>query len=61
MADNAALANLSLFPATPEQVLQSRRYMGTLWGRGLTPEEFLLRDEIMDEEEHSANGRLIVW
>ena len=61
MADEASFAGISLFSATPEQVLQSRRHMGTFWGRGLTMDEFLLRDEIMDKEEHSVGGKLIVW
>lgn len=48
------LSSLSLFPATPEQVIESRR-------RTLSLEEYLHRDAISDRQEHARDGRLITW
>ncbi|EKM56951.1 uncharacterized protein PHACADRAFT_91589 [Phanerochaete carnosa HHB-10118-sp] len=52
---------LSLFAATPEQVIESRKRTHMEWARGLSMEEYLKRDEIMDFQEHAANGKLMTW
>ena len=57
----AAFADLSLFSATPEQVIESRKRTAVQWARGQSLEEYLRRDEIMDQDEHAANGKLITW
>ncbi|KAI0826526.1 hypothetical protein BC628DRAFT_1373016 [Trametes gibbosa] len=54
-------ANLSLFPATPEQVLQSRKHTATQWAKGLSVEDYIQRDVIMDEYEHAGRGKLTTW
>ncbi|GBE89008.1 hypothetical protein BKA93DRAFT_788521 [Sparassis latifolia] len=56
-----AFAELSLFPAIREQVLESRRRTSFQWAKGLTMEEYILRDAIMDEHEHALGGKLITW
>ena len=56
-----SLADLSLFAATPEQVLESRKRTGVQWAVGQTLEEYLERDAIMDRHEHAADGKLITW
>ncbi len=61
MAATICLAALSLFPATPEQVHESRTRHAEEWARNTTLEEYLLRDVIMDKHEHAANGNLITW
>ncbi|KAI0764876.1 hypothetical protein C8Q74DRAFT_1318431 [Fomes fomentarius] len=61
MAATTSLADLSLFPATPDQVHESRTRHAEEWARNSTLEEYLLRDVIMDKDEHAANGNLITW
>jgi hypothetical protein len=56
-----AVAALSLFPATLEQVWQSRNRTFVEWGRGRTLEAYLERDRILDRFEHAADGKLITW
>ncbi|KAJ8488040.1 hypothetical protein ONZ51_g3804 [Trametes cubensis] len=60
-AMSVPLADLSLFAATPEQVYESRRRTAELWAKGMSVEEYIQRDVIMDKYEHAANGRLITW
>ncbi|KAJ6627019.1 hypothetical protein B0H10DRAFT_471845 [Mycena sp. CBHHK59/15] len=55
------LSVLSLFPATPQQIIQARRRTLPEWGKGLTLEEHLQRDASQDEFEGSRDGRLITW
>ncbi|KAH7927867.1 hypothetical protein BV22DRAFT_1060155 [Leucogyrophana mollusca] len=54
-------ASLSLFPATPEQLIISRKRAWPMWGGGLTEEQYLQRDDVMDVMEHAADGKLITW
>ena len=61
MSNTFALSELSLFPATREQVIESRKRTAVQWGRGQSEEGYLRRDEAMDDHEHAANGRLITW
>ncbi|KAG6836988.1 hypothetical protein H0H93_016692 [Arthromyces matolae] len=60
MASNI-LSSLSLFPATPEQTLESRRRSAVEWGIGRTLEEYLARDDFTDQQEVARNGKLITW
>lgn len=57
----AELSCLSLFPATSEQVVESRRRSHASWARGLSMEHYLKRDEVMDFQEHASNGKLVTW
>ncbi|TFK39356.1 hypothetical protein BDQ12DRAFT_698070 [Crucibulum laeve] len=54
-------AELSLFPATPEQVIESRRRTWKQWGAGLSEEEYLYRDAVNDLHEIAREGKLITW
>ncbi|KAI8986892.1 hypothetical protein BD414DRAFT_461370 [Trametes punicea] len=56
-----SLPDLSLFPATPEQVLESRRRTAVQWAKGLSVEEYVRRDVIMDKHEHAVGGKLVTW
>lgn len=55
------LADLSLFLATPEQTVESRKRSAQEWRRALTEEQYILRDIIMDEHEHAAHGKGATW
>lgn len=55
------LSQYSLFPATPEQVRESRVRTHPQWGRGVPLEDYLERDAKLDTFEHAANGRLSTW
>lgn len=59
--DATVLSSLSLFAATPEQILESRRRSSVEWGKDLSLEEYLARDEFTDKQEVACNGRLITW
>lgn len=55
------LSSLSLFVATPEQVVESRRRTFESFGNGMTVEEYLQRDALSDEQEHAHHGKLLTW
>ncbi len=55
------LADLSLFPATSEQVRESRSRYAARWSIGRSLEAYLQRDVVLDADEHAANGKLITW
>jgi hypothetical protein len=61
MTGRDELASLSLFPATRAQVLESRTRTYNQWGRGLSIQQYLGRDELMDTLEHARDGKLITW
>lgn len=56
-----SLASLSLFAATWEQTVESRKRTYPQWGRGLTEEQYRARDGQMDPMEHAAEGKLATW
>ncbi|KAI0372039.1 hypothetical protein BV20DRAFT_964740 [Pilatotrama ljubarskyi] len=58
---SVSLADLSLFPATPEQVRRSRENTAAEWAKGLSVDQYVQRDVIMDTHEHAAGGKLITW
>ncbi|KAG6891603.1 hypothetical protein C0992_002642 [Termitomyces sp. T32_za158] len=55
--DATALSSLSLFAATSEQILESRRRSAVEWGKDMSLEEYLARDEFTDKQEVARNGR----
>ncbi|KAG6890310.1 hypothetical protein C0995_009516 [Termitomyces sp. Mi166 len=61
MSDETGLSSLSLFMATPEQIFESRRRSAIEWGKDLSLEEYLARDEFTDRQELARDGRLITW
>ncbi|KAJ7139479.1 hypothetical protein C8R44DRAFT_305275 [Mycena epipterygia] len=54
-------SELSLFPATPDQITEARRRTLPEWGKGLNLEEHLARDATQDQFDGSRNGRLRTW
>ncbi|KAL5537024.1 hypothetical protein ACEPAF_847 [Sanghuangporus sanghuang] len=55
------LSLLSLFPATREQTLESRKRTSVQWGRGLTLQQYLLREDQLDVAEHAQDGKFTTW
>ncbi|KAJ7785681.1 hypothetical protein B0H16DRAFT_1487650 [Mycena metata] len=55
------LSTLSLFRATPEQTIETRRRTLNEWGKGLTLEEHLHRDASQEDYECSRDGRFTSW
>lgn len=55
------LSKLALFPATKAQIYESRKRTFTMWGRGVTLEEYLKRDARYIGHEVSTNGGLVTW
>jgi hypothetical protein len=55
------LASLSLFPATPAQVEESRLRSWPEWGGTLDLTEYIGRYVEMDVEESAKDGKLITW
>ena len=56
-----ALATLTLSKATPEQTLESRKRCYVEWHRGLSLDQHLQRDTILDDFEHAKDGKLVTW
>ncbi|KAJ3558224.1 hypothetical protein NM688_g1052 [Phlebia brevispora] len=59
--DPIDLSQLSLFPATTEQTLESRKRTAVEWAKGMSLEQYIERDRIMDDYEHARDGNLITW
>ncbi|TRM65148.1 hypothetical protein BD626DRAFT_567085 [Schizophyllum amplum] len=59
--DMEELRNLSLYPATPEQIYEYRSRMFPSWGRGHTREQYDARDNALDDLEHAADGKMVSW
>lgn len=57
----AMLSEVSLYVATSEQAIASRKRTAAAWGRGLTLEEYLDRDLVGEGEEFGKDGKLITW
>jgi len=55
------LSRLSLYPANPEQTLESRKHSFHDWGRGNSLEEYLERDEKTERHEVAWDDRFITW
>jgi hypothetical protein len=55
------LTQISLFPATPEQIQVHRKRTFQEWGRGLALEEYIKRDEAFDRMPHATGGKFVVW
>ena len=57
----ADLSQFSIYPATAEQIQESRMRTAVQWRRGLSMEQYLERDRIMDAYEQARDGKLITW
>ncbi|KAH7914628.1 hypothetical protein BJ138DRAFT_1143537 [Hygrophoropsis aurantiaca] len=57
----ADLASLSLFRATPEQIVESRQRAWLTRSGGLKEKQYLGRDEFMDTLPHAIGTKAIVW
>ncbi|KAH8116316.1 hypothetical protein DFH11DRAFT_1579897 [Phellopilus nigrolimitatus] len=56
------LASLSIFPATREQTIQTRKNSYPHWGRGLTQDQYLAREARLGIFEHATNETpLTIW
>lgn len=55
------LASLSIFRATTEQTIVSRKRSIVQWGTGLTEKQYLQQDATLDHLEHAVNGKLRTW
>ena len=54
-------SSLTLFRGTREQVTESARRSADEWARGLSLEQYVARDVVLESNEHADNGKLIVW
>ncbi|TFK27103.1 hypothetical protein FA15DRAFT_653936 [Coprinopsis marcescibilis] len=55
------LSLLSLFSATPQQTLESRRRAFPEWGKEMTLQVYLDRDSATERSTAGANGRFATW
>ncbi|EIW79939.1 hypothetical protein CONPUDRAFT_58204 [Coniophora puteana RWD-64-598 SS2] len=55
------LASLSLYPATSEQVAESRRRQFVQWGQHLTEDQFNGLSDIYDAREQATGGKWTPW
>lgn len=55
------LATLSLYPATPEQVQESRTRHSSYWRKNLSVDDYLLRDKVLEKLDHARNNKLVTW
>jgi hypothetical protein len=61
MTSSVDLSQISLFCATREQTLASRRRTHAQWAKGLSMPVYLLRDERLDQLDHTRDGRMRTW
>ena len=59
--NSPSFADLSLFPATRQQIIESRKRSAVQWAGNMLLEEYLQRDVILDGQEQAAGGRFVVW
>jgi hypothetical protein len=52
---------LSIFKATREQVLESRRRSWRMWGKGMSLEAYVQREEMLDSKPHAKDGKMTIW
>ncbi|KAL1703516.1 hypothetical protein EV121DRAFT_207724 [Schizophyllum commune] len=57
----AAYKDLSLYLATREQAIESRKRSFQEWANGLTLEQYLARDEALENQENAVGGRFLTW
>ena len=57
----AAYKDLSLYLATREQAIESRKRSSQEWANGLTLEQYLARDEALENQENAVGGRFLTW
>jgi hypothetical protein len=56
-----ALDALTIVPASYEQKILSRKLNFQEWGRNLTLEQYLARDEYMETRDFASNGKMTTW
>ncbi|KAI0777765.1 hypothetical protein BD413DRAFT_640527 [Trametes elegans] len=61
MATNSSFADLSLFPATREQVVEARKRTSVQWAKGDSLEHYLQREVVLEKHGHAADGKHITW
>lgn len=54
-------SKVSLYAATAEQIIASRKRTFVEWGRGLTVDEYLDRDAVGEGEDFGRDGKLMTW
>ncbi len=59
--DLMSLSSLSIFPATPAQVQESRHRSFVQWGGPMSEEEYFHRGTEVEQGESARNGKLTVW
>ena len=55
------LSELSLYPATPEQVHESRTRHSAHWRKNNSVEDYLRRDQVLEKLEHAKDNKLVTW
>ena len=55
------LSSLSLFPATAEQTIESRKRTYVHWNRGKTLAEYLQSDVVLEGFENSVDHKMTTW
>jgi hypothetical protein len=55
------LADLSLYKATPEQKIVSRRNTHTFWSKDSSIEQYLFRESFLETCQYAADGRMTIW
>jgi hypothetical protein len=53
--------DLSIFVATPQQTIASRKRTHTQWGKDWSMERYLERDARLDKLEQARDGKLKTW
>jgi hypothetical protein len=52
---------LSIFRATTEQIVESRRRTWSDWGRGMTMQAYIEREEMLDIKPHAKDEKMSIW
>lgn len=56
-----SLSEVSLYPATREQLIASWKRTAVEWGTGLTPEEYVDRELVGEKREFAKDGKNVTW
>ncbi|KAI0341447.1 hypothetical protein BDW22DRAFT_304564 [Trametopsis cervina] len=57
----SSLSALTLVEATPEQEVDACKRTHVQWSRGMGMKEYIERDRIMSQQEHSSEGKWKTW
>ncbi|KAL1746773.1 hypothetical protein HDZ31DRAFT_33402 [Schizophyllum fasciatum] len=55
------LKDLSLYLATREQAIESRKRSFKQWNNGLSLEQYLARDVALENQENAIDGKFLTW